>query len=145
LLVTGQFACAIVLLAGAGLMIQSFIHMQNVEHGYEPDGMMIMSLPQPAANRQAFSDQVLERIQAAPDVASVGLMSFNRCGPLNFPFNREDRPFPNGDVLVRYSSVTADYFRVLKSRLVSGRGFEERDASQAPGVAVINERLAREY
>jgi putative ABC transport system permease protein len=145
LLVIGQFACAIVLLAGTGLMIQSFIHMLNVEHGYEPDGMMIMSFPQPATNRQAFSEQALERIKAAPGVESVALMSANRFGQLNFPFNREDRPFPNGDVLVRYSSVSADYFRVLKSRLVAGRGFEERDASPAPGVAVINERLALEY
>jgi putative ABC transport system permease protein len=145
LLVVGQFACAIVLLAGAGLMIQSFIHMLNVEHGYQPDGMMIMSFPQPAANRPAFSEEALERIKAAPGVESVALMSANRFGELNFPFNREDRPFPNGDVLVRYSSVSADYFHVLKSRLVGGRGFEERDASPAPSVAVINERLARAY
>jgi putative ABC transport system permease protein len=145
LLVIAQFACAIVLLAGTGLLIQSFMHMLKVEHGYEPAGMMIMSFPQPAANRQAFSDQAIERIKAAPGVESVALMSLNRFGQLNFPFNREDRPFPNGDALVRYSSVTADYFRVLKSRLVYGRGFEESDAAQAPNVAVINERLAREY
>src|SRR5262245_51913437 len=124
LLVIGQFACAIVLLAGAGLMIQSFIHLLNVEYGYQPDGMMIMSFPQPAANREAFSEQALERIKAVPAVESAALMSSNRFGQLNFPFNREDRPFPNGDVLVRYSSVSADYFRVLKYWLVSGRGFE---------------------
>jgi putative ABC transport system permease protein len=155
LLVIGQFACAIVLLAGAGLMTQSFVHMLNVEHGYEPDGLMIMSLPQPvgavaaggmaAANRQAFSDQVLERIKAVPSVESVALMSANRFGQLNFPFNREDRPFPNGDELVRYSAVSADYLRVLKSRLVAGRGFEERDASTASAVALINEKLAGAY
>ena len=145
LLVTSQFACAIVLLAGTGLLIQSFVHLLNVEHGYEPDGMMIMSFPQPAANRETFSEEALERIKAAPGVESVALMSANRFGQLNFPFNREDHPFPNGDVLVRYSSVSADYFRVLKSRIVAGRGFEERDASPAPSVAVINEKLARAY
>jgi putative ABC transport system permease protein len=154
LLVIGQFACAIVLLAGAGLMIKSFVRMLNVEHGYEPDGMMVMSLPQPMsvvpglaadANRQAFADQVIERIKAVPSVESVALMSANRFGQLNFPFNREDRPFPNGDELVRYSAVSADYLRVLKSRLVAGRGFNERDASPAPAVALINEKLARTY
>jgi putative ABC transport system permease protein len=145
LLVIGQFACAIVLLAGTGLMIQSFIHLLNVEYGYQPDGMMIMSFPQPAANREAFSEQALERIKAVPAVESAALMSGNRFGQLNFPFNREDRPFPNGDVLVRYSSVSADYSHVLKSRIMAGRDFEERDASSAPAVAVINERLAREY
>lgn len=66
-------------------------------------------------------------------------------GQLNFPMNIEDRPLTNGDVVVRYSSVTSDYFRVLKLRLIAGRVFDTRDSANAPGVVVINERLAREY
>jgi putative ABC transport system permease protein len=144
-LVVGQFACAIVLLAGAGLLIQSFIRMLDVEYGYDPRGLSIMSFPQPAQNRQVFVDQALERIKAAPGVESAAIMSFDRFGQLNFPFNIADKPFPNGDVMVRYSSVTSDYFRVLKSRLIAGRGFEARDSADAPGVAIVNEKLAREY
>jgi putative ABC transport system permease protein len=143
-LVVGQFACAIILLAGAGLLIQSFIRMLDVGYGYDPRGLSIMSLPQPVQNRQVFVDQALERIKAAPGVESAAVMSYDRFGQLNFPFNT-DKPFPNGDVMVRYSSVTSDYFRVLKSRLIAGRWFEARDSADAPGVAIVNEKLAREY
>jgi predicted permease len=145
LLVVSQFACAIMLLAGTGLLIQSFIRMLNVERGYDPQGLMIMSFPQSTQNRQALVDQAVERIKSAPGVESAALMSSIRFGQLNFPFNREDKPFPNGDVLVRYSSVSADYFRVLRSRLLAGRVFDEHDSAQAAGVAIINEKLAREY
>jgi predicted permease len=144
-LVVGQFACAIVLLAGAGLLIQSFIRMLDVDLGYDRRGLFIMSFPESTQNRRAVIDETVDRITKVPGVESAAVMSFNRFGQLNHQFNREDKPFLNGDVLVRYSSVSADYFRVLKSRLISGRGFDARDSAGAPGVVVINERLAREY
>jgi putative ABC transport system permease protein len=64
---------------------------------------------------------------------------------LNFPFNRLDRPLPSGDVVGRYSAVSPDYFRTLRAPLRAGRAFNERDTTQAPAVAVINETLARNY
>jgi putative ABC transport system permease protein len=144
-LVVGQFACTIVLLAGAGLMIQSFFRMLNVEYGYNPQGLIIMSFPQSTQNRRIFVEEALERIQATSGVESVAMMSYNRFGGLNQPFNREDKPFANGDMLVRYSSVTSAYLHVLKARLLAGRGFDDRDSDQAPGVVMINEKLAKEY
>ena len=90
-------------------------------------------------------DQALARIAATPGVESAAVMNSDRFGRLNNQFNREDKPFPAGDVMVRYSSVTADYFRVLKSRVIAGRTFDSRDSAAAPGVAVINEKLAQEY
>jgi predicted permease len=144
-LVVGQFACAIVLLAGAGLLIQSFVRMLDVDYGYDPRGLVIMALPQPFENRQAYTDEVLERIKVAPGVESVALMSYERFGQLNFPFNIEDNPLRGGDATVRYSSVGSDYFRVLKARLIAGRVFDAHDSADAPGVAVINEKLARDY
>jgi predicted permease len=144
-LVMAQFACAIVLLAGTGLLVKSFVRMVNVEYGYDPHGLTMMGLPQPARNREAFVAQVLERIHAVRGVESAAVMSYDGFGQLNFPFNIEDTPFPNGDVMVRYSSVTPEYFTVLKSRLIAGRRFDARDSERAPGVAIINERLARLY
>ena len=145
LLVVGQFACAIVLLAGTGLLVQSFVRMLNVEHGYDPQGLIMMSFPQSTQNRSALVNEALERIRSAPGVEGAALMSSNGFGQILFPFNREDKPFPNGEVIVRYSSVTADYFRVLRSPLLAGRSFDERDSAKAPPVAMINEKLAREY
>jgi putative ABC transport system permease protein len=145
LLVVAQFACAIVLLAGAGLLIQSFVRMLNVENGYDPRGLVSMGFPQPAQNREAFIDEALQRIKVASGVEAAALMSTPRFGQLNFPINIEDRPLLNGDVVVRYSSVTADYFRVLNLRLLAGRVFDIRDSADASAVVMINERLAREY
>ena len=146
-LVVGQFACAIVLLAGTGLLVRSFVRMLDVELGYDPRGLVIMSLlPQLAGpDQRLFVAEALERIKASPGVESAAVMSRDRFGQLNLLFNREDKPFPNGDVMVRYGPVTADYFRVLESPLIAGRGFETRDSANAPLVAVVNEKLATEY
>ena len=144
-LVVSQVACAIVLLSGAGLLIQSFVRMLEVDYGYDPRGLFTMSLPLPLQELPRFVDETLEELRMAPGVESAAVMSYERFGQLNFPFNIEDEPLPNGDVTVRYSSVTADYFDVLRAPVVAGRVFEPRDSANAPGVAVINETLARVY
>jgi putative ABC transport system permease protein len=144
-LVAGQFACAIILLAGAGLMAQSFVRMLDVERGYDPSRLLIVGLPLPAQNQQVFLREALDRVTSSPGVESAAVMSAPRFGQLNFPVNVEHRPLPDGDVVVRYSSVTADYFRVLKAPLLAGRGFDAGDHATAPRVVVINATLARQY
>jgi predicted permease len=88
LLVMGQFACAIVLLAGAGLLVQSFVRRLNVDYGYDPRGLTIMELPQPTRNREAFVAQVLERIQFAPGIESAAVISGNSIFPSTSRTNR---------------------------------------------------------
>src|SRR5205085_6284322 len=90
-------------------------------------------------------DQVLERVAAMPGVKSVALMSFATLGGLAMPFNLESRPLPNGDVVVAYSAVSPRYFRTLRIPLRAGREFNDRDLPESPGVAIINETLARQY
>ena len=126
-------------------MIQSFLRMQRIEYGYDSHGLAMAPLLQPARNRQLFADQVLERLTATPGVESAAIMSFRSFGGLTFPFNIESRPLPGGDALGRYSSVSADYFRVLRARLLAGRTFNAGDSTNAPGVAIINDTLARRY
>jgi predicted permease len=144
LLVGGQFACAIVLLAGAGLLMQSFVRMQRVARGFDPASLVVMGLPIAGKDPQLFVDEAIERIRSSPAIESVAVKNGPRFGELNFPINFEHRPL-TGDVVVRYNSVTADYFRVLKARLVAGRTFDTRDAPDAPRVVVINETLRRQY
>lgn len=60
-------------------------------------------------------------------------------------FSLKDADQPDGDVNVRYSSIAPDYFNVLKAQIRSGRDFDDRDDGRAPGVAVINETLARRF
>ena len=144
-LVISEIALAMVLLIGAGLLMNSFIRMRRVDVGYEPRGLMKMPFGLPAQNKSLFLQQVLEKISSAPGIESAAVMSYWTFGGLNFPFNRADRPLPNGDMAGRYSAISPNYFRVLKTPLRAGREFNERDTSQSPGVAIINETLAKTY
>jgi len=147
LLVIAEVALALVLLVGAGLLINSFTRMLRVDPGYDPQGLMVMplSFPAQAPNKYAFAQQVMERVAATPGVASVALMSSQELGGLNFSFNREGQPLPNGDVSVAYSAVSPNYLSTLKTPLRGGRAFDDRDLPNAPQVALINQTMARQY
>jgi putative ABC transport system permease protein len=133
-------------LGGAlGLLMNSFLRMRQVDVGYDPRGLMTMSLSFPAENKQVFARQVLERVAATPGVESVALMSYPTPGGLNFPFNLESRPLPEGDVTVAYSAISPAYFRTLRAPIRAGREFNDNDLPNSPGVAIINEMLARQY
>jgi putative ABC transport system permease protein len=144
-LVIAEVALAVVLLVGAGLLINSFSRLLKVDPGYDPKGLMVMPLGFPAQNKNAFVQQVIERIAATPGVESAAMMSYPTLGGLNFPFNREKHPFPNGDVTVAYSAVTPGYMHTLKSTLRAGRELDDRDLPNSPAVALVNETLARQY
>ena len=144
-LVIAEIALALVLLVGAGLLMNSFARMLRVDPGYDPQALMAMPLSFPAQNKNAFAQQVMERVAATPHVASVAMMSFPTLGGLNFPFNRVGNPFPNGDVTAAYSAISPDYFRTLKTPLRTGRDFDDRDLPNTPGVAIVNETMARQY
>src|SRR5262245_63545918 len=106
---------------------------------------MFIPLGFTAQNNCAFAQQVMERIAATPGVTSVALMSYPTLGGLGFPFNRESNPLPNGDVTVAYSAVSPGYLRTLKTPLITGREFDDRDLPTAPRVAIISETMARQY
>jgi putative ABC transport system permease protein len=147
LLVITEVALALVLLVGSGLLINSFARMLRVDPGYDPVGLMVMpiSFPAQAPNKYAFAQQVLERVAATPGVASVALMSSQELGGLNFSFNREGQPLPNGEVSVAYSAISPNYLSTLKTPLHAGRAFDDRDLPNTPQVALINQTMARQY
>jgi putative ABC transport system permease protein len=144
-LVVVEIALALVLLVGAGLLINSFTRMLRVDPGYDPQGLMVMPLSLPAQNKYDFAQQVMERIATTPGVASVALMSYPTLGGLNFSFNRVSQPLPDGDVPVAYSAVSPNYLSTLKTPLHAGRAIDERDLPNAPKVALINQTMARQY
>jgi putative ABC transport system permease protein len=144
-LVIAEIAMALALLVGAGLLINSFARLLRVDPGYDPQGLMTMSLSYPAQSKYAFAQQVMERVAATPGVTSVALMSYSTLGGLNFQFNRENNPLPDGDVMVAYSAISPAYLRTLKTPLLAGREFDDRDLPNAPQVAIINETMARQF
>jgi putative ABC transport system permease protein len=153
-LVMAQIALALVLLIGAGLLLESFRRIQNVDPGFQTDGVISARLTLPgdgyaeAATRLAFFEQFLERSAALPGVQSIGLTSSL---PLDAsvsgaPIRIEGRPpAPELDEReVRRTIISPDYFRAMGSTIVSGRNITREDISGGMRVTVVNETLVRE-
>jgi len=150
-LIVGEIAVALVLLIGAALLVQSFVRLRRVDLGYDPNGLLTMWVPAPFSRypndeaKARFYRQLLERVSRVHGAAGVTSSSEAWFGLLNFQFNIEGDPLPTGDATVRYSSIAPDYFNVLKAQIRAGRDFDDRDDGRVPGVAIINETLARRY
>jgi putative ABC transport system permease protein len=155
LLVVSEVALALVLLICAGLMIKSFMRLQQVKPGFEPDGLLTMSISLPSQKyndsqkANLFFDQLFERVKAVPGVEAVGgtdplpLSSSNATtgfvvegGPL---LPMADRPE------VGERAVTPGYFETMRVPVLKGRSFTEQDRSDTPLVIIVNEALARRY
>ncbi len=158
-LVICEVALTFVLLIGAGLMVNSFLSLQKVDLGFNPKGVLSMSMA--LSGRQywegleggmrrvtpqvdAFSDQLLERIEAVQSVDSVGMRGRR---PNMYPFRILGRSIPQPDQkpLAVYTEVSPGYFETLEASLLKGRLLNERDTDGSPWVAVINEAMARSF
>ena len=161
-LVVAEIALALVLLVGAGLLMKSFVRLQNVNPGFNAHNVLTMeiSLPQvkyPSSGPNylggdstiSFFAEALRRIRQLPGVeASAGttiLPLSGTNGDSSFAIEGADLngKGPGPDEELR--AITPDYFRVLQTPLGHGRFFNESDTAMSPAVAIINEALARKY
>ena len=155
-LVVSEIALAVVLLASAGLLIRSFISLQQVDRGFNTDNILTMVIRLPDAKYPqdaqlvTFFTQAVERIRQLPTVKSVGMVNFLPLyGGLGSAtgFVIEGRPLPEPgqepgtDVRV----ADAGYFQVLGIPLLRGRHFSDLEQREAKRVILINEALARKY
>ncbi len=160
-LVVAEVALSAVLLAGAGLMLQSFARMLHAERGLQPDHLLTADLDfsvsgfttwvRPTRTRpQVPLQELIERLRALPGVRTVGAASRL--------LRRENRPphesiaifgrptlAPDEQPKAEFKGITPDWLRVLGARVLRGRDFTEADTLERPGVVVINETLARRY
>jgi putative ABC transport system permease protein len=155
-LVVVEMALAVVLLAGAGLLIRSFQRLQEVEPGFRAARVTTFNLELPESRysdtaklRQVMTG-LLERLRALPGVDSVGATVFGLpfSGNMNvLDFTVVGRPpLPVGhDESMRVAVATPDYFRTLGIRVVRGRAFGPRDRIGAPQVVMINETAVRKF
>ena len=154
-LVVLQHALALVLLVGAGLLVRSFLLVQQAPRGFEPGHLLTVDLPMPAerfaddARRAAFLRDVRDRVKALPGVRAAGLVSvlpFDGSG-FGGPFSIEGRPFdPAGaPAVANYRTMSVGYLEVMGIPILSGRNLAERDGPEAPAVVVINDVLARTF
>jgi putative ABC transport system permease protein len=154
-LVIGQMALAMVLLAGAGLLLRSFIRLRDVPPGFRTDNALTfrISLPESAYKenppRVAFYRDMLAQLSALPGVRSVGaVMGLPLSGArFNLSFEVKGRPAvppaqqPTLDVRV----ATPDYFRTMGIPVLRGRGLTTADDAQSPQVVVISQSAARRH
>jgi putative ABC transport system permease protein len=155
LLVVAEIALSLVLLVGAGLLIRSFMRLQQFELGFRPDHLLTMRVQLPGTKyreeRQVatFYQQLLERIEAVPGVQSAGASStiFLSDTPNSTNFSIEGRPVPRGaeSIEVPFDSISPNYFRVMGIPLLRGREFDDRDVRDAPPVVIINQTFVDRF
>jgi putative ABC transport system permease protein len=152
-LISAEVALALMLLAGAGLLLQTFVHLQSADLGFNPENVIAGFVNPPrasgydnAAKHLAFYDLALEKAAALPGVEKAALASvLPLSGDSDTSFLIEGRPRPQtqSDTPVTwYRLVSASYFDTMEIPIVRGRGFETREA--APAV-VVNEAFVRTY
>jgi putative ABC transport system permease protein len=142
-LAVAQVALSVVLLAGAGLLLRSFIRRVSVPLGFRPEGVLAVDLPW-LINPQV--DQLLDRLRALPGVQSAGAATQFPNEPPNSwgPMEVEGQPAADGrGPDAGRSAVTPDYFRAAGMTLREGRLIAPSDTATAPVVAVVNEALVR--
>ncbi|HEV2915216.1 MAG TPA: ABC transporter permease [Pyrinomonadaceae bacterium] len=152
LLVVSEVALSLVLLIGAGLMIRSFIQVQKISPGFNPERVLTMRLSLPQSKyaepqqQRAFFRQLVGRVEALPGVESVGAVNFlplSKTGNM-WSFAIEGRGNAVGPNL-NFRMISPDYFRTIGIPLKRGRQLTEQDREGAPPVAVINETMARTF
>jgi putative ABC transport system permease protein len=155
LLVVGELALGLVLLAGTGLLLKSLSRIRDVNPGFQPHGVMTAGLALPSAQYNtpekqfAFFQSVLDKLSHAPGVTAAGAgygLPFAG-GNASASFRIEGQPVPPGNPgphgNIRY--VSPGYFTALGIPLLRGRLFTDDDRLGSQFVAVIDENLAREY
>ncbi|HJP95273.1 MAG TPA: ABC transporter permease [Pyrinomonadaceae bacterium] len=155
LLIVSEIALSFVLLAGAGLLIKSFLNLRQINPGFNADNVLVMRLvllwpkyKEAEARVQAFK-QVIDSVKAIPGVQFAGAVLALPLKGDTFALGRsvirEGRPTtPDEAVNARHLTVTGDYFQTLQIPLKSGRLFTDQDNSQSPKVVIISEKMARE-
>jgi putative ABC transport system permease protein len=148
-LVVGEVALTLTLLVGAGLLIQSFWRVLQVDPGFKAQNLLTIQLSvnnpddQQVAN---FFERLQQNVRSLPGVKSVAVSDGLPFNMANYPgFIIEDRPSPdNKGSGLRYT-VSPDYFQTLGIVLIKGRVFTAEDTRASQLVAVINEVLAQRY
>jgi len=151
-LVVAEVAICMLLLVGAGLLIQTFLRLRAVDPGFDPTGVITakMSLQgeryATPSDLNRFYDTGLERIRRLPGVRAAAVVNgipIERA--LNLNVDVLDGPKEVENAVTDWRYATSDYFEAMGIPLVSGRGFLPTDSAGAPPVAVVSEEFVRRF
>jgi putative ABC transport system permease protein len=152
-LIVTEVALALVLLVGAGLLVQTLSHLRGQYSTLQPESLLtvrtvLQGKYQQPAKRWAFYDEVLTRTKALPGVVSVG---YTTSVPLQWPGGSNGFLIEGVDTPVNeapnalHRQISTEYFQTIGVALREGRYFDQRDDEKSQPVLIINETLARKY
>jgi len=153
--VMGEAALSLILLAGAGLLLRSFVQVLKVDPGFHPEGVLTMRIALPDAKYarpeqiRAFYRGLLDRIQSLPGVLGAGANTSLPLSGQNFSgtatIDTHEVPFDDTTPEVDQRLVTPGYFKAMGIPLIRGRFFNEDDSTSAPPVAIVDETMVKTY
>ena len=154
-LIVSEVALSLALLATAGLMMKSFVRLERVSPGFNPDRLLTMFLALPDAKYTSglqaanFDEQLVERVRSLPGVQNAALANLLPLGGMNetWSLRIEGRPEPKPgqDPDASYRVVTDSYFRTMQIPILQGREFSSEDSEKGPRVVAVNEAFAARY
>ena len=154
-LVVCEVALAIVLLAGAALLIRSLQNLYHLDPGFRADHVLVMRTPLPRQKYEAFAprvsfyDQVLARVEALPGVVAAGYTTWvpltNTGGATGITIEGKPEPAPGNILIPNTRIVSVDYMKTLRMKLIEGRAIEEGDGAGKLPVALVNQTMAKNY
>src|SRR5581483_1108322 len=153
-LVVVEIVLALMLLASAGLLIESFIRLQRVPGGFDVTNVMTarVALTQTKYGRPeqavTFYKNLLDRLSSEPGMESVAAAWYIPLSgsEIAFTFNFDAHPAPQSQQpLAQFNAVTADYFKAMRVPLRKGRWFTDRDNKNSPPVAIVTEAFVKQF
>ena len=153
-LIVSEVALSFVLLAGAGLLIKSFMHLREINPGFEADNVLTVRMTLPSGKykqgepRAQIFRQLVDKVKTVPGVQDAGAILSLPLGGDTFNLGRgvllEGRPpVAEEATSAAHLTVTPDYFRTLNIPLKEGRLFTDHDNAESPKVVIVNETMAR--
>jgi len=153
-MVGAEIAFAVVLLAGASILIRGVVAEFTADLGFNSHGIWSIGVTLPSAQYQSPAKQVsflhlvAERVAALPGMGSVAVINgMPVAGPNQVPFSVGNEPPSKDDKTphASYYDISLDYFRTLGIALLRGRAFNDSDSANSEAVVIVNEELARRY
>jgi putative ABC transport system permease protein len=155
MLVVGEVALSLVLLSGAGLLMRSFYHLQSVDPGFDPHGVLTFRTNLPEAQYKSDASQVafyrdaLNRLRSLPGVTAAGAAQIFPLGESDYILTFEQLGKPPAAVgnepSAAYYASTPGYFASLRIPIKAGRDFTDHDDAANAPVAIISETMARQF
>jgi putative ABC transport system permease protein len=154
-LVVGEMAVALVLMTGAGLLIESFSRLMQINPGFSSANLMTFPLNLPPnhyatpENQTLFYRQLIDRLKSVPGVEAAGITSYlPLAGAVRFVYFCPEGTVCQGigkDPTTALRQVSSGYFDAVGTPLLKGRVFTERDTASSPFVVVVNQTIADRY